>query len=119
MRVLDCALRGFYIVVVFIRRIIAALLVTVWLAFFGVEFLWASGLVGPSRLDVVEPVEAALNSLTRAEIPDEKLAEAPDSLLVFFNPPVLESALFGHAPKTAKSVKGSFHIYKLHVALLL
>jgi hypothetical protein len=102
-----------------LKKVIAASLVTVWFAFFGVEFLWASGLFGSGRLDVVGSVEAALNSLTRTEIPDDRLTAEPDSPPEFFNLSVTESFPFGYPPKTAKFVKTTFHIYKLHVAFLL
>lgn len=101
------------------KKFIAASLVTICVAFFVLEFFGVFGLIGSSRPDMAASVEAALASLTPAEISDNKFTAESDSLLIASDPPVVEPVFLEYPPKVARFVKSSFPIYKLHVAFLL
>lgn len=106
-----------------IRKVVAASLVTVWLALFGIEFSEDIGLIEYSEPDMDKSVEATLASLGEAiKISDDTqvtmLQPLPAPPVAIY-PSAINIVSFRWVRKDAKFLKEDIPLYKIDRVLLL
>lgn len=100
-------------------KVVAVFLVAVWLALLGVELVEGSRLAKQGARDFVAPMEAAISSLGKAEICDDKWTGELDGLVETPVFAVTQSIPFDERPGSVKFIKNRVPIYTLHVTFLI